>query len=37
MLCRTLLSLCGEELSLLYADYHHNMSGILFEDRFENT
>ena len=29
--------LCGKELSMQYADYHDDMSGIVFEDWFENT
>ena len=30
------LLLCGKELSISYADYHDDMSGIVFEDWFEN-
>ena len=28
--------LCGKELSMSYADYHDDMSGVVFEDWFEN-
>ena len=28
---------CGKELSISYADYHDDMSGIVLEDWFENT
>ena len=31
------LLLCGIKLSKSYADYHDDMSEILFEDWFENT
>ena len=33
----TSLLLCGKEPSKSYTDYHDDMSGILFENWFENT
>ena len=36
-LLKTLLLLCEKELSMSYADYHNDMSAIVFEDWFENT
>ena len=31
------LLLCGKELSVSYADYHDTMSGIVYQNWFENT
>ena len=35
-LSTTRLLLCGKELSMSYANYHDDMSGVEFEDWFEN-